>query len=162
MFTPDHLSFSGTLLRNDGRVLLTRRASARTTVCTWEYPVSGSPRPAESLLAAVGRCAERDLGIIVSADVVSPVMPTLGNRADANTAPIQLHPFYVISSEDAPRISPELETRWIQPRELGHAARSKPQSFDPLVRLHAQLLPFLGGRAGAPPEDISLLERATG
>ncbi|MEO7350107.1 MAG: hypothetical protein ABIW32_09670 [Terrimesophilobacter sp.] len=78
MFDPEHLSFSGTLQRSDGSVMIVRVVSSARTATVWKHSFAGSPRPAETVLAAVRRSAERDLGI--HAFSITPLLPTLSNH----------------------------------------------------------------------------------
>lgn len=160
MFDPDHLSFSGTLQRSDGSVMLVRRLFPTHADSTWEHPFSGSPRPAETLAAAVRRCAERDLGIYFTD--VTALMPTLVNRVTTESGSIELHPAYLVSSDEQPRVAADLESVWVHPIELGERAHRYPHHYSPLLQLQTAHLPFFGGSPRAMHSRTLHEERATG
>lgn len=142
MFDPEHLSFSGTLQRSDGRVMLRRRIFPRAARSPWTHSFSGYPRPAETLLAAVRRCAERDLGIH-SFDI-APLLPTLSNHITSESGAMEVHPSYLVSSDQTPLPADDIETQWVEPRELGRLTRQQPHEYSPLLSLHSVHVPFFG------------------
>ena len=166
MFDPTHLSFTGTLQRGDGRVLIVRKTLSPTELRVWEHPFHGSPRPAEPLLVAVRRCVERDLGVLASA--IKPLLPTLtnyghfGDTAPSAADPVEAHPSYLVVSDELPRFPQDLDVTWILPAELGASARRNPREFHPILTAHAACLPFFGGTLDAQYTLADIKERATG
>lgn len=150
-----HLSFSGTLRRSDGKVLLRRGATL-----LWEHSFTGSPRDAESLPAAVRRSAEHELGI--RAMSVEPLLPLLGHAPRLEGAPAVALPSYVVNCDEEPKVSGNVELRWSDPLDLGAAARRSPQEFSALFVTHATLLPFFGGTPDRSNTLTLLQERAAG
>lgn len=166
MFDPHHLSFSGTLQRGDGKVMIVRRTPSSNARSVWEHSFHGSPRPAETLIAAVRRCVERDLGIL--ATTIESLLPTLDNRVVSvgHVTPadktIEAHPSYVVTSDTHPIVLPGIEILWMHPAELGDRARGNPHQFSPLLVAHAARLPFFGGNPLTDHPAIPLKERVLG
>lgn len=166
MFDPDHLSFSGTIQRSDGAVLILRQTPSAGGHSVWEHPFGGSPRTAETLPAAVRRCVERDLGIVASD--IEPLFPTLDNRtgpdlgSEQTDHAVQAHPSYVVRSDAPPRTAHNVDIRWVTPTDLGASARRTPTEFSPLLAAHAAYLPFYGGSPHARLTQTPARERAIG
>ena len=75
---------------------------------------------------------------------------------------IEVHPSYVVTSDDMPSVSAEYEVLWISPLELGTNARRRPREYSPLLALHAAQLPFFGGSSRSVHPVTPHEERATG
>ena len=126
----------------------------------WQHPFFGSPRSAEPLITAVRRCVERDLGIHNL--TVEALLPTLGNKVSAVTGIVEVHPSYLVTSDEAPFLSEGTEVRWMNPLVLGHDARTHPRDYSTLLALHATRLPFFGGSPRTVHSVALHEERATG
>ena len=140
--------------------MIIRRLVSTVVPSLWEHPFRGSPRPAETLVSAVRRCVERDLGIHVMA--IGPLLPTLTNDTSSATGILEVHPSYLVTSQEQPRIVDGFEAQWLDPEKLGAHARRNSENFSPLLALHAAHLPFFGGVA-YPVNHVALHQnRATG
>lgn len=146
--TPLHLAFSCHLLDVNGRVLITRRSlQKKTWPGVWTNSFCGHPRPAESVVAAVHRHAENELGVSI-ADL-HLALPLFRYRAEdaSGTVENEICPVYVaaVDGELDPRPSEVMEHAWVDARDLGRSIRLTPAVFSPWLVLQAQLLPLLGG-----------------
>ena len=159
MTSPDHLSFSGTLRRSDGRVMIIRDSLSALESPTWGHSFAGSPRAAEPIPSAVRRCAEKQLGILNM--IVEPLLPLLGNGSSSDSVLAEVHPSYIVTSDEIPQLADAVEARWENPLALGKIAREYPHEFSPLLVIHAMRLPFFGGTPHAFAESF-LEDRATG
>ncbi|MHA6695513.1 isopentenyl-diphosphate Delta-isomerase [Homoserinimonas sp. A520] len=136
--TPLHLAFSCHLFRDNGEVLVTRRAlSKRTWPGVWTNSFCGHPAPDESLEEAISRRALYELGATVQ-DVV-PVLPDFRYRAvDASgVVENEICPVYraEISGELNPRDSEVVDYAWVEPVQLAAAVLAAPFAFSPWLRL---------------------------
>ena len=136
--TPLHLAFSCHVFRDNGEVLVTRRALSKGTwPGVWTNSFCGHPAPDESFEDAIARRAEYELGITVQ-DVV-PVIPDFRYRAvDASgVVENEICPVYraVISSDVHPRDSEVVDYAWVDPQQLAAAVAAAPFAFSPWLRL---------------------------
>jgi isopentenyl-diphosphate delta-isomerase len=159
--TPLHLAFSCYVTNENGEVLVTRRALAKSTwPGVWSNSFCGHPRPAEPVTAAVHRRADFEIGLEVSK--VQLALPVFRYRAvDASgTVENEICPVYVARTTMHPSPNPVevMDYAWVDPINLGKSIRLTPWLFSPWLVLQAQLLPLLGGTgnqmwATIQPED---------
>lgn len=161
---PRHLSFSGTLQREDGMILLIRRPVSEEQggpkVSLWGHTFFGSPRFAEPLPAAVKRCAERELGI--QSMSIEPLRPLLTDWLSEDGYTAEAHPSYVVESAEEPSGAARFELMWCEPQAEGERARRNPEEYSRLFVTHAIFLPFFGGNSDALDTVAQLQGRATG
>jgi isopentenyl-diphosphate Delta-isomerase len=140
--TPLHLAFSCYGFRDDGRLLVTRRAwgkrtfpGVRTNTCC------GHPAPGEAIADAVHRRLRDELG--VAAVDLRLVLPDFSYRASAGgIEEHELCPVYVATLAGDPRPSPdEVDSAewWTWERFLA-AAADETSDLSPWARLQAPLL----------------------
>jgi isopentenyl-diphosphate Delta-isomerase len=132
--TPLHLAFSCHLVREDGAVLLTRRAlSKRTWPGVWTNAFCGHPRQGETLEEAISRHAFGELGLQVRQ--VRPVLPDFRYRAvDASgVVENEVCPVFTAVAQGEPVPSPEevMELRWVKADELAELVRLAPWTLSP-------------------------------
>lgn len=161
--TPLHLAFSCYVTNENGEVLVTRRALAKSTwPGVWSNSFCGHPRPAEPVTAAVHRRADFEIGLEVSQ--VQLALPVFRYRAvDASgTVENEICPVYVARTTMRPSPNPVevMDYAWVDPINLGKSIRLTPWLFSPWLVLQAQLLPLLGGTGNQmwttiQPEDRS-------
>lgn len=140
--------------------MIVRVISSTKAATSWQHSFSGSPRASETVLAAVRRSAEHDLGIHGFA--IAPLLPTLSNHTISPQGAIEVHPSYIVLTNEKPHLGDGTEEQWVEPRELGQLARHNPQDFSALLGLHATHLPFFGGTSPATRHLALHKERATG
>jgi isopentenyl-diphosphate Delta-isomerase len=138
-----HLAFSCHVVNALGEVLVTRRALTKQAwPGVWTNSFCGHPKPAESLVAAVRRRAEFELGIEL--DDVALALPLFRYRAtDANgTVENELCPVYIATTSDEPDPNPRevAEYEWVAPEDLGRAVEAAPWAFSPWLVLQAREL----------------------
>jgi isopentenyl-diphosphate delta-isomerase len=146
--TPLHLAFSCYVTNAAGAILVTRRALAKSTwPGVWSNSFCGHPRAAESLLAAVHRRADYEVGLELSH--VELALPLFRYRAvDASgVVENEICPVYVASTAMQPVPNPAevMDHAWVDPLDLGESIRLTPWVFSPWLVLQAQLMPLLGG-----------------
>lgn len=149
-----HLAFSCHVVRDDGAVLVTRRAlSKRTWPGVWTNSFCGHPAPAEQLVDAVERRARFELGLALTR--IEPVLPAFRYRAtDANgTVENELCPVYIARAEREPHPNPHevAEYLWAQPADLRAAATATPWAFSPWLVLQVAQLPLFAGQPTPTP-----------
>ncbi|MDV3294937.1 MAG: isopentenyl-diphosphate Delta-isomerase [Brachybacterium paraconglomeratum] len=132
--TPLHLAFSCHLVREDGAVLLTRRAlSKRTWPGVWTNAFCGHPRQGETLEEAISRHAFGELGLQVRQ--LRPVLPDFRYRAvDASgVVENEVCPVFTAIPQGEPVPSPEevMELRWVKADELAELVRLAPWTLSP-------------------------------
>ena len=138
-----HLAFSCHVVNPLGEVLVTRRAlSKQAWPGVWSNSFCGHPKPAESLVAAVRRRAEFELGIEL--EDIALALPLFRYRAvDANgTVENEICPVYVAATNDEPDPNPRevAEYEWVLPGDLGRAVEATPWAFSPWLALQAREL----------------------
>lgn len=146
--TPLHLAFSCHVVREDGLVLLTRRAlSKRTWPGVWTNSFCGHPRQGESMSDALTRHARHELGM----DIRSPreVIPEFRYRAvDASgVVENEICPVFVAEAASTPVPNPEevMDLRWVSPAEITSLVELAPWTLSPWMvdqvpTLHERLL----------------------
>ena len=140
--TPRHLAFSCYGFRDDGQLLVTRRAwgkrtfpGVRTNTCC------GHPAPGEAVEDAVRRRLRDELGL--TAVDLRLVLPDFGYRASAGgIEEHELCPVYVATLSGVPRLRPdEVDSAEWWPWERFLAAAADPASdVSPWARLQAPLV----------------------
>ena len=132
--TPLHLAFSCHLVREDGAVLLTRRAlSKRTWPGVWTNAFCGHPRQGETVEEAISRHAFGELGLQVRQ--LRRVLPDCRYRAvDASgVVESEVCPVFTAIPQGEPVPSPEevMELRWVKADELAELVRLAPWTLSP-------------------------------
>ena len=144
-----HLAFSCHVFDARGRLLVSRRAlGKRAWPGVWTNSFCGHPAPAETIVHALRRRGEFELGLELHD--IEPVLPFFQYRATDASGVVEheLCPVYTARSDSAPLPHPDevLEFEWVDPADLASAIRTTPWAFSPWLVLQAELLPFLGGR----------------
>ncbi|ASK66125.1 isopentenyl-diphosphate delta-isomerase [Brachybacterium avium] len=132
--TPLHLAFSCYAVREDGRVLLTRRAlTKRTWPGVWTNSFCGHPRQGETSAEAITRHARHELGMAVAAP--QEALPDFRYRAvDASgILENEICPVFVTAAESEPEPNPEevMDLRWVSPAELASLVELSPWILSP-------------------------------
>ena len=132
--TPLHLALSCHVVREDGRLLLTRRSSSkRTWPGVWTNACCGHPRPGESVEDAVRRHLLDELGI--RPDRLRVALPDFTYRAAMENGIVEheVCPVFVASTSDTPMLdSAEAEDmEWVTWDELCERASRYPQTLSP-------------------------------
>jgi geranylgeranyl diphosphate synthase type I len=132
--TPLHLAFSCHVVRSDGAVLLSRRASTkRTWPGTWSNACCGHPQSGESLRDAVNRRLQQELGLrAIRLEVAVPDFAYRAEMADG-TIEHELCPVVVAHVEGAPAPDPSEvdEIEWMEWAELCRRVERRPSSLSP-------------------------------
>ena len=152
--TARHLAFSCHVFNARGELLVTRRALAKQAwPGVWTNSFCGHPAPAETLVHAIRRRGEFELGLEL--DRIEPVLPTFHYRATDASGIVEneLCPVYTARSSSTPEPHPGevAEYRWVEVGRLAVAIQHAPWAFSPWFVLQAQLLPFLGGSLDISP-----------
>lgn len=138
-----HLAFSCHVVNALGEILVTRRAlSKQAWPGVWTNSFCGHPKPAESLVAAVRRRAEFELGLeLHDVELALPLFRYRAVDADG-TVENEICPVYLARTDDEPDPNPRevAEYRWVDPSELGRAVDAAPWAFSPWLVLQAQQL----------------------
>ncbi|MCC2034176.1 isopentenyl-diphosphate Delta-isomerase [Microbacterium allomyrinae] len=138
-----HLAFSCHVVNRDGEVLVTRRAlDKRTWPGVWSNSFCGHPRPAETVLAAVRRRADFELGLTLTD--IELALPLFRYRAtDINgIVEHELCPVYTAITQDEPVLNPleVVDARWVEPGALAASISTTPWAFSPWMVLQARQL----------------------
>jgi isopentenyl-diphosphate Delta-isomerase len=136
--TPLHLAFSCHLFRENGEVLVTRRALTKTTwPGVWTNSFCGHPAPDETAEDAIMRRAREELGVQVQK--ILPVLPDFRYRAvDASgVVENEICPVYraMVVGELQPEATEVSEFAWVDPVKLSAAVAATPFAFSPWLRL---------------------------
>lgn len=150
--TPRHLAFSSYLFDDRGRVLLTRRALAKTTWAgVWTNSCCGHPRPAESMEDAVRRRVREELGAAVRG--LEVVLPDFGYRAVDASGLVENEACPVWVGRLAGAVHPDpgevVETAWVEWDDLTSLVAGAPALVSPWCALQVPLLDEAMRKAGA-------------
>lgn len=152
--TPLHLAFSSYVVRPDESVLVTRRASTKTT---WPGVLTnsccGHPAPGEDLESAVLRRIGEELGIhATSADLV---LPRFRYRAvmDNGVVENEICPVFRVNVEQHIPLDPDPlevdDAQWVPWREFSSAVRRGTLDVSPWCRTQVdQLVALADGPLG--------------
>ena len=146
--TARHLAFSCHVFNDRGEVLVTRRAlSKQAWPGVWTNSFCGHPAPAETLVHAIRRRGEFELGLTLS--TIEPVLPFFHYRATDASGVVEneLCPVYTAHTNSVPEPHPGevMDYAWVDPASLAPAIGNAPWAFSPWLVLQARLLTFLGG-----------------
>ena len=135
--TPLHLAFSCWILDERGRTLLTRRAALkRTWPGAWTNSFCGHPAPGESILDAVHRRAQHELGATVG--TLAPALPDFRYRAVMadGTVENEVCPVFTAELRSGPDPNPAEvgALRWIDLHQLRAAVEDDPAPYSPWMR----------------------------
>ncbi|NLU77853.1 isopentenyl-diphosphate Delta-isomerase [Micromonospora sp. HNM0581] len=131
-----HRAFSVLLVAPDGRLLLQRRAAAKTRFpMRWANSCCGHPRPGETLTEAANRRLSEELG---AGPVSLREIGVYVYRAeDPATGRVEVEYDHVLCGEfhtDGP-LRPEptevAELRWVEPAQLAAALHRDPDAYAP-------------------------------
>ncbi|MDI6627410.1 isopentenyl-diphosphate Delta-isomerase [Rhodococcus cercidiphylli] len=160
--TPLHLAFSSYVVRSDGAVLLTRRASSKTT---WPGVLTntccGHPAPGEKLDDAVLRRIGEELGL--HAESAELVLPHFRYRAvmDNGIVENEICPVYRVRVDEHATLDPDPaeveETRWVSWREFSAGVRGGTIDVSPWCRTQVEQLTALADEPlgwPASPDDM--------
>ena len=142
--TPLHLAFSCHVFDRDGRVLVTRRSLQKLTwPGVWTNTFCGHPGPEEPIEHAIGRRAERELGMAVRD--VELVVPDFRYRATDASGIVEneLCPVYRAVADSPVHARPDevAEYAWVRPDDLRTAVLAAPYAFSPWLALQLQQWP---------------------
>jgi len=141
--TPLHLAFSCHVRRDDGLILVTRRALAkRTWPGVWTNSFCGHPAPGEPVIDAVRRHAALELGASLAG--LELELPLFRYRAidPSGVVEHEICPVYSarLDSELRPSPAEVMDHAWVEPAALAAAARATPWAFSPWLVLQIGLL----------------------
>jgi isopentenyl-diphosphate delta-isomerase len=142
-----HLAFSCHVLNDEGQVLVTRRALGKTAwPGVWSNSFCGHPRPAESVLAAVHRRADYELGLeLIDIELALPLFRY--RATDANgIVEHELCPVYTARTMREPVLNPleVVDAKWVDPADLAVSLVTTPWAFSPWLVLQAEQLRLFG------------------
>src|SRR5688572_14018443 len=142
-----HLAFSCHVLSDDGQVLVTRRALGKTAwPGVWSNSFCGHPRPAESVLSAVHRRADYELGLeLIDIELALPLFRY--RATDANgIVEHELCPVYTARTVSEPVLNPleVVDAKWVDPADLAVSLVTTPWAFSPWLVLQAEQLHLFG------------------
>lgn len=145
--TPLHLAFSSYVFDAEGRVLLSRRASHKTTwPGAWTNSCCGHPMPSEPLTSAVARRLSYELGLSVAR--VDLILPRFAYRAvmDNGTVEHELCPVYraVVAADAVPNPDEVGEVTWMPWKEFAEGVLSGELDISPWCREQVPQLARLG------------------
>jgi isopentenyl-diphosphate delta-isomerase len=132
--TPLHLAFSCYITRDDGQVLMTRRAlGKRTWPGAWTNSCCGHPRPGENPEVAVERRIHEELGMRISKLTI--MLPDFRYSATDASGVLEneVCPVYLARTADVPRPDPDevAEYQWVSWDDVTLAARQTPWLLSP-------------------------------
>ena len=145
--TPLHLAFSCHVFRDDGRVLLTRRAlGKRTFPGIWTNSFCGHPAPGEDPADAVRRRGARELGLEITA--LDLVLPDFRYEATDASGIVEneICPVYrtVVDADPQPAADEVAEWEWASPAHVREAVTAAPFAFSPWLVLQLAAWPEFG------------------
>ena len=136
--TPLHLAFSCHVRDEEGRVLVTRRAtSKRTWAGVWTNSFCGHPAPGEVLADAVFRRAHDELGLLLAdLELVLPSFRYVATDA-AGVVENELCPVFTARAVGTVLPDPDevAEYRWVDETDLRTAVAAAPWAFSPWLTL---------------------------
>lgn len=132
--TPFHLAVSCYVVRDDGAVLLTRRAPRKTFPGLWTNACCGHPRPGEELYQAVLRHLQHELG--AEPLRLRLAIPDFTYRAVADNGVVEheLCPVFIAEVDDTPLSINPFEAddfEWVTWSNLVRRAEDEPGSLSP-------------------------------
>lgn len=151
-----HRAFSVLLVDGAGRMLLQRRAAAKTRFALrWANACCGHPAPGESPVAAAARRLAEELGV---RDVpLTEVGVHVYQAADPATGRAEHEYDHVLLGRldaDVP-LTPDpaevAELRWVPADEVGAGAAADPSAYAPWLAGVASVLATARGSVPAPP-----------
>jgi mutator protein MutT len=107
-----HFHVTAGLIRQDGKLLITRRPEGGHLAGRWEFP-GGKQEAGETLEACLEREIREELGIRVKAETCLARV-----EHEYPTRRITLHLFLCVDLEGQPRGLEGQETRWIDPNDI--------------------------------------------
>ena len=145
--TPLHLAFSCYLFTEDGRFLLTQRASGKLTwPSVWTNSCCGHPGPDESMVSAVTRRLADELGLPVRS--IDLVLPRFRYRAvmDNGVVENELCPVFRATTDADPDPDPaEVDAvEWVDWPTFAASVMAGEKSISPWARLQIGELVALG------------------
>ncbi|AMB59934.1 isopentenyl-diphosphate Delta-isomerase [Microterricola viridarii] len=145
--TPLHLAFSCHVSNAAGELLLTRRAlGKRSWPGVWTNSFCGHPAPGESMVDAVVRHAQAELGLRLDPALhqLTLELPDFRYRAvdPSGIVENELCPVYTAVIDDRPVPNPAevMELAWVTPTALAAALAATPWAFSPWLVLQAREL----------------------
>jgi isopentenyl-diphosphate delta-isomerase len=163
--TPLHLAFSLYVFSAGGELLMTRRATTKTTFPgLWTNTVCGHPGPGEPVGAAAARRAREELGLELEAPRL--VLPQFSYRAEmGGVVEHELCPVLVVAAPPdavpAPDPAEVDRTRWVRWADVVEGVRSGGLAVSPWAREQVAQLARLGpDPARWPSADPALLPPA--
>ena len=155
--TPLHLAFSCYLFDADGSVLVTRRATHKTTwPGVWTNSCCGHPAPGEPIADAVRRRVGQELGVVL--DRVELVLPRFRYRAVMDgVVENEMCPVFVATTSDVVRPDPDevAEVLWEPWAEWRRAVLAGERDVSPWCRDQVAQLP-VDPLAAAPGAESDL------
>lgn len=138
-----HLAFSCHLFDGEGRILVTRRALAKSTwPGVWTNSFCGHPAPGEAIENAVHRRASDELGTVI--ENLTPALPDFRYRAvdAAGIVENEICPVFTaaIAGELVPAPTEVSEWEWVDVRQLLSAVKATPWAFSPWLTLQLPAL----------------------
>ncbi len=148
--TPLHLAFSCYVVDGQGRVLVTRRALGKTTFPgLWTNSLCGHPMPGESIVKAVLRRADEELGLRLAPRQVDLVLPEFGYWAQMDgVVEHEMCPVLLAQVDGESRLCPDADevedTAWMPWQKFVDAVLGGKPGWSPWCREQVQQLQALG------------------
>ncbi len=145
--TPVHLAFSSHLVRADGSILMTRRATTKSTwPGTWTNGCCGHPQVGETLRSAVTRRIDEELGLrVVRAGVAVPDFAYRAAMVDG-TVEHELCPVLIVEVDGDLELDPgEVDSvEWLTWDALVDRVAHAPETLSPWCVEQVRRLDALG------------------